>query len=219
MLLCDPQDNIINDSASLKTGISKRAINHLLKNKTKAWSKLITHDNDKSILHDILEENELNNFKQSMINLVQNIKSIEKAESSKKFFEMQNLNKKQEIKIFSEGTRYVRLDSPKNFDSNSHNSVVNTSLEEEKTKSFNFLKVTSKEIINILSDFESAGDSLSTLSEIKLKRLKENFIENFFNNLLIWGCAKTNVNENSEKIMSHDEIFVLIIYIFKFRSN
>jgi hypothetical protein len=208
MLLCDPHDSIINDSSSLKTGISKRAINHLLKNKTKAWSKLISRDNDKSILHDLLEENELNNFKQSLINLVDNIKMLEKADSSNKFFEMQNLNKKQEKKISLEGTRYVRLDSPKNYDSNSHNSDIATSLEEDRTKSFNFLKVTCKEIIIILSDFESAGDSLSTLLDIKLKRLKENFIESFFNNLLIWGCAKTNEIENSEKFMSHEEIFV-----------
>jgi hypothetical protein len=198
ILLSDPHDTIINDSASLKTGISRRAINHLLKNKLEGMNK--------SILGDIMNHNELQNFKESLINLFNCNSALNKTESSSKIFEMQTLLKK-EIKISSEGKDYVRLDSPtKNFETISNTDIA-TSPEEDNTKYFNSVKLVSKEIISIMEEFESAGDSLATICEIKGKKEKEMFIENFFNNLLIWGCIKSDRDE-SDKIMSHEEIFV-----------
>ena len=91
ILLSDPHDTIINESASLKTGISRRAINHLLKDKSERRSK--------SILQDIFSQSELNDFKESLINLFNCIHAINKSESGSKFFEMQNMNRK-ENKIF-----------------------------------------------------------------------------------------------------------------------
>lgn len=204
ILLSDPHDTIIKENASLKSGISSRAINHLLKNEYEGRSI--------SILENVFNQKELHNFKEGLINLFGCNNDLNKTESSSKFFEMQNLNRKV-TKILSEGKDYVRLDSPtKNIDSNSNNELA-SSLEEDNSKYFNSLKLISKDIMSIMDEFESAGDSLATLSEIKGKREKEKFIENFFNNLLIWGCIKSERDE-SDKVMSHHEIFVNFIHNF-----
>ena len=63
---------------------------------------------------------------------------------------------------------------------------------------FDFVK---EHMFEILDSVQSAGDTLLTLNSLKTDYLKYIFIDNFFNNMFIWGSFL--YNSNNENIQIH----------------
>ena len=78
--------------ASLKTGVAKMAINNLFKDKTKSHNDELK--NSEGILYEVMDDIECENFKKCIVNIFNAINFANKTESSLKFFEMQNFDKK-----------------------------------------------------------------------------------------------------------------------------
>ena len=82
------------------------------------------------------------------------------------------------------------------------NSVQYLNLREEEMQNtsgiFDFVK---EHMFEILDSVQSAGDTLLTLNSLKTDYLKYIFIDNFFNNMFIWGSFL--YNSNNENIQIH----------------
>ena len=108
---------------------------------------------------------------------------------------------------------------------------------------FDFVK---NHILNIFRSIESAGDTLFSIVNIKTNYTKEVFIDNFFNNMFIWGsqCNENDIHSsknitkifeecmklfeefwNSEEIISYKgltlikDIDILYKYFVKIQNN
>jgi hypothetical protein len=77
------------------------------------------------------------------------------------------------------------------------NSQYSNLKEEEKQNISDINSILETNLTDIFDSLKSAGDSLSTLFSIKWDYTKAIFIDNFFNNLFIWGVKNINNNEYS----------------------
>ena len=168
--LSSKKDNNMNQNLTLSTLTSDNNANNNI-NKGIILPK-------KTVLDKIFDSvEEKNNFVQSLINISNIInKDRLEANTKKSFFKtIINLIKR--------------------------NSVQYSNLKEEELQNtsgiFDFVK---EHMLEILDSVQSAGDTLLSLLSITRDYTKKIFIDNFFNNLFIWGCILFNHNRDEMQI-------------------
>jgi hypothetical protein len=176
IVLNDPMDNIVKDCGSLKTLTSEEIINSYL------------------FKHNLSSPANINN---ENIPLSSYSSSFKNDGKSKKNSLDLLLDKKEDKEIFIhcllDICDEVNLNKTEinnmNYKDSSNEIIVD---EVEKSR----IQII-KKIKDIFIHFSSAGDYLSTLFNIKKDWRKIIFINNFFNNLIIWGTKNYDENDNS----------------------
>jgi hypothetical protein len=204
IIIYDPLDPVVKDAASLKTGISYKVLKMLsskYENEFKAFNKF--NLKSMSILDLILPQNEVNEFVNSLLTVFNFMKDLEESIKKKKKAVTHKRNSGSDALLLeNKNKQYVNVK-----DTNSNQIDIETDFEsqinsEEKLESF------INELYSILSVFESAGDIFTTLKmfSIKHQRARKTFIHNFYSNMFIWGCLKTDDEDFDGCLMCHKEI-------------
>ena len=163
IVLCDPDDEIIPNSASLKAGISK----YIIKNYC-AEHKLKIKEN---ILELFLGSKD--NLENKFIEALFNISSILKRFDENPFQDIiktkkhKNNNKKEKTNL----NDFLLLNVSSNYNSD---------------KKY-FKNILIKTIIKIFNCFKFSAENLDNFKKKDENRLKVLFINNYFNNFIVWG--------------------------------
>ena len=163
IVLCDPDDEIIPNSASLKAGISK----YIIKNYC-AEHKLKIKEN---ILELFLGSKD--NLENKFIEALFNISSILKRFDENPFQDIiktkkhKNNNKKEKTNL----NDFLLLNVSNNYNSD---------------KKY-FKNILIKTIIKIFNCFKFSAENLDNFKKKDENRLKVLFINNYFNNFIVWG--------------------------------
>jgi hypothetical protein len=237
-LISDPLDTIVKEHASLKTGIAKKIINAYAINdnslnghtfsvenpstenfsysNTQSSERNLNMSKDKkkkkinSILEVMLTKDDFEEFVHSLVSI---FKFESKNEESKK--QKSKTEKKKSLQtnlLLSPDNSQKRKIKYSNLAENNLNELdVETDYESGSTSDIcSKLDEFCKDLNMAFSEFESAGDSLSTLKKLVNLKFKKShckkFLHNFFTNMFAWGCIKTDDNDFSDDIMTHREI-------------
>ncbi len=225
IILNDPKDTIVLDSCSLKTLISMKLCenyfecnHHEENNFNNSLAGIYgSHNNELESLSSkkILSNNQntpmstLNEKITTNYNINDNNSKvlIKKTVLDKIFGSVEEKNKF--VNILINISKIINNDKLE-INSNNNNFISNlikkfknrnlqyANLKEEELQNtsgiFDFVK---NHMTDIFDSIESAGDTLFTLLSIKRDYTKEVYIDNFFNNMFIWG-SKPSVNNNDE---------------------
>ena len=168
IVLCDPDDEIIPNSASLKAGISK----YIIKNYCKE-NKLKIKDNILEIFFDS-KDNLTNKF----INALFNMSSIMKKFDENPFQDIftTKKNKTNDNKKKGNLNDFLLLNISNNL----------------KTDKKYFKNILIKTIIKIFNCFKFSPENLEDFKKKDEQRLKILFIHNYFNNFIVWGSISSD---------------------------
>ena len=224
IVINDPKDNIVSEVCSLKTLVSAKLCEDFLECKNDLTP---SHDgapvqilaNDSDLYREAPDQQNQfpmisDNIKTSTQSIVKNNNKeskslIPKTILDKIFNSVEGKNKF--IQHFLNLTKI--LDNEKLESKNNNNSIIKTILMKFGYKSIQYSNLKEEDIINtsvvfdliknkineILDKIQSAGDHLSRIYSIKRDYTKKIFIDNFFNNMFIWGTLSP---ANSEHIHS-----------------
>ena len=163
IVLCDPDDEIIPNSASLKAGISKYIIkNYCAKHKLKIKENILE-----------LFLGSKDNLENKFIEALFNISSILKRFDENPFQDIiktkkhKNNNKKEKTNL----NDFLLLNVSSNYNSD---------------KKY-FKNILIKTIIKIFNCFKFSAENLDNFKKKDENRLKVLFINNYFNNFIVWG--------------------------------
>ena len=189
IILCDPNDLIVRNNASIKSEISKfilRSYSEENKNLNEVNKKSNYFNKNKSVLDIILEKKKIE-FIDALIYL------------SKFNFDFENDNE-----IIIESKNNMNLD-------------IN----------YNIKEIISNNLNLFFSHLSNSSDDLTKIKYLKKNKIKKLYIEDFFNNFIVWGenleysneNLKNNSNENIinnsieflSEIMNNNEIIELNI--------
>ena len=236
IILNDPGDDIVNEEGSLKTEISEKLCNEIIcsidsENNSIELDNLeteSTYSNFESTNISINNESEYND-NQIEIEDDDFNKNLNKVNSIKKNLIL-NSNDKSNYNLIN----HKFLKNEKNNKNQKTSTILDILLSSKKgafisslIKISKFLNSKSspkniqssviefikKNITDILEDFRSAGDNLSRITEINNYKYNQNlFVEDFFNNLFIWGTYHKlddfgciyNSTENIEIMMENN---------------
>ena len=207
IVLNDPEDDVVKEFGSLKSMIAKEICNKYL------ISTIFNNNDDKIIVNnknnnemEYLKNNNLNKNKKNNIEIT----TLDKLLGS-------NNDKKIFIKSLINISKYLTTEKSKSKSNNIFIRLFN----KLKNKTFNYSDLKEEELQNtsgifdlvkthmeeILRSFESGGDTLYTLLTLNKDFNKLNFLENFFNNLFIWGTKNKELdNLNNLAIYSTSNI-------------
>jgi hypothetical protein len=237
ILISDPLDTIVKDSASLKTGIAKKIINAyfnndnsvlgnilLLENQssgifsfsnTQSSERNINHSNVKKkklygILEVMLTNEDIEDLVQSLIYIC-NFESENEETNNKKFVSEKKKSLQTNLLLNPDNNQKRKIKYTNLSGNNINELDVETDYELQNTKDiFPKLDEFCKDLNIAFSEFESAGDSLLTIKKFVDSKFKKayckKFVLNFFTNMFVWGCIKTDDNDFSDDIMTHREI-------------
>ena len=212
ILLNDPKDEIIYETCSLKTLISAELckkyfecnstninanINFMITSNENLYGanneleslKSINSPNNKDAQKDKL--NSINSIIVTNYNANKNSKKLDKITALDKIFDSIE-EKNKFINGLLNISNIIRENKEKE-----ENSQYSNLKEEEKQNIGDINSILETNLTDIFDSLKSAGDSLSTLFSIKWDYTKTIFIDNFFNNLFIWGTKNINNNEHS----------------------
>ena len=212
IVLNDPKDTIVLETCSLKTLISSKLCEKYLccyheDNNNFNNSIISTHNNELEILskknlsisnnqniplttvNDKISVNDNNVYNKSKKILIKRTaldKIFNSVEEKKNFInvliELSNILKNNKLEVNKGGNFFTKITGK--FKKNSQ--YLN--LKEEDLKSTNWIfDFVKRNIHEIFESIESTGDTLLSLITIKRDYTKEIFIDNFFNNMFIWG--------------------------------
>ena len=224
IILNDPKDNIVLDSCSLKTLISQKLCEKYFdceheenSNNNSIIGTFQNHNNEleslskKNLnlnqnipltsLSDKITVNDSNNINQNII-IKKTVldKILNSVEEKTKFvnllIKISNIlnNDKLEVKPRNNDNFFSNI-----INKFKNNNMQYSNLKEEELQNtsgiFDFVK---NHIGEIFDSIESSGDTLFSLLSIKRDYTKAIFIDNFFNNMFIWGCKLfNNTNQNN----------------------
>ena len=212
ILLNDPKDEIIYETCSLKTLISAELCkkyfecnstsinantNFMITSNENLYGanneleslKSINSPNNKDVQKDKL--NSINSIIVANYNANKNSKNPDKITALDKIFDSIE-EKNKFINGLLNISNIIRENKEKE-----ENSQYSNLKEEEKQNIGDINSILETNLTDIFDSLKSAGDSLSTLFSIKWDYTKAIFIDNFFNNLFIWGTKNINNNEHS----------------------
>ena len=172
IILCDPNDSIVRNNASIKSEISKY------------------------ILRNYSEENKnLNNKNISSLDIILEKKKIEFIDAliylSKFNYDIENYN---DIKI--EPNNNMNLD-------------IN----------YNLKEIISNNINLFFTHLSNSSDDLKKIKYLKKNKIKKIFIEDFFNNFIVWGENFENIKENSNNYSNENIINNSIEFLSEILNN
>ncbi len=212
ILLNDPKDEIIYETCSLKTLISAELCkkyfecnstsinantNFMITSNENLYGanneleslKSINSPNNKDVQKDKL--NSINSIIVTNYNANKNSKNPDKITALDKIFDSIE-EKNKFINGLLNISNIIRENKEKE-----ENSQYSNLKEEEKQNIGDINSILETNLTDFFDSLKSAGDSLSTLFSIKWDYTKAIFIDNFFNNLFIWGTKNINNNEHS----------------------
>jgi len=212
ILLNDAKDEIIYETCSLKTLISAELCkkyfecnstsinantNFMITSNENLYGanneleslKSINSPNNKDVQKDKL--NSINSIIVTNYNANKNSKNPDKITALDKIFDSIE-EKNKFINGLLNISNIIRENKEKE-----ENSQYSNLKEEEKQNIGDINSILETNLTDIFDSLKSAGDSLSTLFSIKWDYTKAIFIDNFFNNLFIWGTKNINNNEHS----------------------
>jgi len=243
ILLNDPNDNIVLETCSLKTLVSKDLCekyfdckkgntssdnnnnmnlfpsqNNELESLSNKNNKNNNLNNSLSFLDDKITIANYNNNKGSKTLIKKTVldKIFNSVEEKNKFINaLINVSKiiaSEKLEANSGGNFFTKL-----INKIKNKTVQYSNLKEEELQNtsgiFDFVKTN---IGDIFYSIESAGDTFYSLINIERDYTKGVFIDNFFNNMFIWGSKLNNSNYQSEDIHSTKNIKYIFAEFMKF---
>ena len=197
ILLNDPCDEIVTEEGSLKTMISEKLIskyiyiNKYLENEMIEMKNIDTVETiDTSINSNNCDDNQIEIEDDEDNNILKN-----KEQTNYNLISLNNhINGITDENLLTKEINSTMLDillsaDKKDFISNIIKiSQFLNSKDEKEISQQNIMEYINTQIFEIFINFKSAGDSLYTITKINDNKYNQNlFIENFFNNLFIWG--------------------------------
>ena len=172
IILCDPQDEVIPNSASLKSGISKYIIkSYCIENKLKITENIL-----ELLLNSKNKTNQKIKFIESLLFIMEIRKKIDQDPN------IDLIDKKQSLNINED-----------NHDK-SHLLTMDGNMEINERK---FKKKVIRVIYNFFECFNNSSENLESFEFIEEKRLKIIHIYTYFNNFFIWG-SRANIHRENE---------------------
>ena len=238
IVLNDPNDNIVLETCSLKTLISKELCEkYFYCNKANTSSdnninlypshnneleslsnKKINPNNSLSFLDDKITIKNYNNDKHSKALIKKSVldKIFISVEEKNKFINtlihVSKIVAGEKIETNSGGNFFTKL-----INKIKNKTVQYSNLKEEELQNtsgiFDFVKTN---IGDIFYSLESAGDNFYSLINIERDYTKGVFIDNFFNNMFIWGSKFNSSNYQAEDIHSTKNIKYIFDEFMKF---
>lgn len=185
VIMNDPKDTIVKESASIKTAASRYIVNNYLYLQTNKQLSTQLDLLDTRIIVNNQNENEKSDL--DALDLLLESKSkkdtfITKILEISEFLRSGNIGGKKEPNCFMKLYYKMKCNKKKR--------ELYSNLKEDDLQNisgvFDFIK---NKLTDFFKGFESAGDKLYTVIEIKGTRLQKLFIKNFFNNLIVWGTS------------------------------
>ena len=168
IVLCDPDDEIVPNSASLKTGISKYIIKkHCEENRLKKKENILELFLDS-------KKNLSNKFFESLFNLRSLLKRFDE-------------NPFQDIIISKK-----RKNTNKKEKGNLNDFLLLNVSNNSKTDRKYFKNILIKTIIKLFNCFRFSTENLEDFKKKDENRLKILFINNYFNNFIVWGSISSD---------------------------
>ena len=196
ILLNDPCDEIVTEEGSLKTMISEKLckyiyINNNLNNEMIEMKNIdIVETIDTSINSNNCDDNQIEIEDEEDNNILKN-----KEQSNYNLIRINNhINGITDENLLKKDNNFTMLDillseDKKDFISNIIKiSQFLNSIDAKEISQQNIVEYINTQIFEIFINFKSAGDSLYRITKINDNKYNQNlFVENFFNNLFIWG--------------------------------
>jgi hypothetical protein len=177
VVLCDPEDDIIPNSSSLKSGISKYIIRKYCIDK-----KLKKTENILELFLNIENNlNQANNFIKSILYIMDILIEFNK-NPFKDFINKNKPNKKEKL----DKTLLLNI-------------TENTELNKK-----NFKRILINTIVKFFNCFNHSSENLESFRDIYEKRLKILHINNYFNNFFIWGTINEEKLKKNEFLNPFD---------------
>jgi hypothetical protein len=177
VVLCDPEDDIIPNSSSLKSGISKYIIRKYCIDK-----KLKKTENILELFLNIENNlNQANNFIKSILYIMDILIEFNK-NPFKDFINKNKPNKKEKL----DKTLLLNI-------------TENTELNKK-----NFKRILINTIARFFNCFNHSSENLESFRDIYEKRLKILHINNYFNNFFIWGTINDEKLKKNEFLNPFD---------------
>ena len=240
IILNDPNDQIVKEFGSLKSGIS----NYIIKN---YFRKKSNNNNETE------STNTNNYFVNSEKNTILNTTNSEDEQIKKKNKKKKNNNNNEnhnninsldlllenshEKDLFiktlieiSHMLKDINLEYISTVDKIRYKILkIENFAEYDTQQTYEYIK---KKIKKIFESFESCGNNLRSINNYILDRNKKNFINDFFNNFLIFGCKQKNFHDNDihyfttklniarlEEIINNMKNFIEMKEIEKFKEK
>lgn len=200
VILNDPKDTIVRESASIKTVASRYIINNYLYLQSNHQMSTQLELLDTRIIANSQNENEKSDL--------DGLDLLLESKSKKELF----MTKIIEI---SKGLNDGQLDGKKEpncfmklyYKMKCNKKEFYSNLKEEELQNtsgvFDFIK---NKLTDFFKSFESAGDKLHTVVKIKGTRLQKLFLKNFFNNFIVWGTEYYNEKTNTSFFSANNTV-------------
>lgn len=167
IVLCDPDDEVIPNSASLKSGISKYIIkSYCIENNLRKTENILD-----LFLNVENNSNQKNKFIESLLYIMNILDEFNK-NPFKDLIDKKNKSNKKEDKL----DKSLLLNINDNMEINNKN----------------FRKKFINTIVKFFKCFNYSSENLEDFKEIEEKRLKIIHIDSYFNNFFIWGSISSN---------------------------
>ena len=214
IIMNDSHDEIVFDICSLKTLISAKLCKKYFECNINNDNLLFVND------YNSIMNTELESLKNKNINIItKKIKlnrKISKKIGSKK--NRQNAVKSTALdKIFNsfeDKNNFVNILLNISYILNSNKQKAEkgySKIKQLETDFFNFIE---NNLLDIFNSLESAGNTFSTILNNKSNYTKSIFIDNFFNNLFIWGSHNNNIECNTRNIETNFNEFMNLFLEF-----
>ncbi len=224
MVLNDPKDRIVIEVGSLKTMTAHEMCkSYLIKNLNQENENVININNSNNI--NINKSNALQTLKEKISIYNINNKNIvrcgkngvldillNKIEDKKNlFYLLREISYAlKDENLIANNAKILYKINPlriiKNLISGKNNRKNYSNLKEEENNNSNPSTFISLNLQECFENFQSTGDNFSTIISLRTDFQKNNFINNFFNNMFIWG-VKEKTDGYGGKFYSTDKIY------------
>ena len=207
ILLNDPNDEIVTEEGALKTMISEKLCNNLIECLGNNVIELENMENSESI--DSLENTNItidnsSSYNENQIEIEEDISEKNNIYNNNKKIISLYINNKDKYKLINENKKKEKIAKAKNSSmldillSSEKNNFISNLINITKflisqnssqiNNNQNITEFINQKITEIFQNFKSAGDTLYRMTKINNSKYNYTlFIENFFNNLFIWG--------------------------------
>ena len=204
IIINDPNDQIVKEFGSLKSGISEYIIKNYFRKKSNNnnesestnTNNYFVNSEKNTILNTIDSEDEhikKKNKKKNNNNINDNHNNINSLDLLLDNSHEKELFIKTMIEI-SHMLKDINLEYISTVDKIRYKILkIENFAEYDTQQTYEYIK---KKIKKIFEDFESCGNNLRSINNYNLDRNKKNFLNDFFNNFLIFGCKQKNFHDN-----------------------
>ena len=204
IIINDPNDQIVKEFGSLKSGISEYIIKNYFRKKSNNnnesestnTNNYFVNSEKNTILNTIDSEDEhikKKNKKKNNNNINDNHNNINSLDLLLDNSHEKELFIKTMIEI-SHMLKDINLEYISTVDKIRYKILkIENFAEYDTQQTYEYIK---KKIKKIFEDFESCGNNLRSINKYNLDRNKKNFLNDFFNNFLIFGCKQKNFHDN-----------------------